>query len=278
MDKIFVEVPSQIGSAENVQMYQGDFGVAAIILSYKLVCQESNYYGPDCDILCIPHDDSNGHYSCNQFTGSIECLPGFEDPGTNCVCAIGDIQCLNPTTSTINIPTTYVTSINRIIQPQSSSATYGTSVILSPTSIIQSSTSTTTTTISRPIQSPISVMQSSTSTIVSSIVTGTTLSGVTITSEATMSSGTAMSSGTTMSSASNNEIVVVSTTSSSSSGNIESTMNDKKGMCVCYKHTDTHTHTQISEVIHHFCFIQVVQTKMKWVPLLVVLLVHFWLC
>ena len=54
----------------------------------------ANYYPEgECDVFCVPRDDSGGHFTCNPVTGERECLGGFTDPETNCtreVTAISD--------------------------------------------------------------------------------------------------------------------------------------------------------------------------------------------
>ena len=51
--------------------------------SYRVVCKDS-YFGSECNKACIPRDDSNGHFTCNQ-DGSIQCKPGWEGPDTYCI-------------------------------------------------------------------------------------------------------------------------------------------------------------------------------------------------
>ena len=34
---------------------------------------------------CMPQNDSEGHYKCNNETGARQCLAGYEDPTTYCV-------------------------------------------------------------------------------------------------------------------------------------------------------------------------------------------------
>ncbi|CAG9567901.1 unnamed protein product [Danaus chrysippus] len=44
-------------------------------LSYRVTCSP-HYYGPGCEVLCRPRDDSFGHYTCSS-TGEIVCKPGW---------------------------------------------------------------------------------------------------------------------------------------------------------------------------------------------------------
>ncbi len=45
------------------------------------MCREG-YFGPDCG--CSPRDDSTGHFTCDT-NGIKMCLPGYQNPQTNCV-------------------------------------------------------------------------------------------------------------------------------------------------------------------------------------------------
>ena len=72
----------------------GKNNIASLTLSIRVVCKES-YTGSDCgNMICEPRDDSTGHFTCD-INGKKVCLPGYQNPGTNCVEAV-----------TIMIPTT----------------------------------------------------------------------------------------------------------------------------------------------------------------------------
>lgn len=50
-----------------------------------MVYCEDNYYGKKCDKYCYGQDhDSTGHFTCDVNTGEKICLPGWEQPATNC--------------------------------------------------------------------------------------------------------------------------------------------------------------------------------------------------
>ena len=51
-------------------------------------CQPNYYPKESCDVLCIPQNNSEGHYKCNPVTGEIICLEGYEDPSTYCVAPV----------------------------------------------------------------------------------------------------------------------------------------------------------------------------------------------
>ena len=47
---------------------------------------EPNYYPRNsCSVMCIPRNNSEGHYTCDSVTGDKICLEGYKDPSTNCV-------------------------------------------------------------------------------------------------------------------------------------------------------------------------------------------------
>ena len=65
----------------------GKNNIASLALSIRVVCTE-NYTGSDCgDMICEPQDDSSGHFTCD-INGNKVCLPGYQNPGTNCVEAV----------------------------------------------------------------------------------------------------------------------------------------------------------------------------------------------
>ena len=76
----------------------GKNNIASLTIdNIRVICKE-NYTGSDCgNIVCEPQDDSTGHFNCTT-DGNIVCLPGYQDPETNCVEAV-----------TIMIPTTDIT-------------------------------------------------------------------------------------------------------------------------------------------------------------------------
>ncbi|RWS17791.1 neurogenic locus protein delta-like protein [Dinothrombium tinctorium] len=56
----------------------------ALTYAYRVVCQE-NYYGPQCETLCKPRDDSYGHFNCSA-SGEKICYKGWK--GSYCDKAI----------------------------------------------------------------------------------------------------------------------------------------------------------------------------------------------
>ena len=86
----------------------GKNNIVSLALRIRVVCKE-NYNGSDCgNMICEPQDDSTGHFTCD-INGNKVCLPGYQNPGTNCVEAV---TTMIPTTTTetntmetISIPT-----------------------------------------------------------------------------------------------------------------------------------------------------------------------------
>ena len=84
-------LPKYTDNSTNCVMCQGNFE--------KPDCTEcdAKFQGPNCDMcvpnyypqgicvkFCQPRNDFLGHFTCNPVTGEKECLPGFEDPATDC--------------------------------------------------------------------------------------------------------------------------------------------------------------------------------------------------
>ena len=61
----------------------GFYGIATFQAEFRVDCA-ADFYGSDCTTMCVPRNDSTGHYSCSD-TGDIVCLNGYTDPSTNCV-------------------------------------------------------------------------------------------------------------------------------------------------------------------------------------------------
>ncbi|KAK3100260.1 hypothetical protein FSP39_017060 [Pinctada imbricata] len=48
------------------------------LLDYKIrVYCDANYFGPKCEVYCVPQDDSSGHYTCDSATGKKICNEGW---------------------------------------------------------------------------------------------------------------------------------------------------------------------------------------------------------
>jgi hypothetical protein len=72
---------------------------AQLVYSYRVTCQP-NYYGDQCNILCRPHDDVYGHFTCSD-QGDVVCLPGWqgkycEDPICTPGCYKDQGNCTRP--------------------------------------------------------------------------------------------------------------------------------------------------------------------------------------
>ncbi len=95
----------------------------------RVVCREG-YFGPNCG--CSPRDDSTGHFTCDT-NGIKVCLPGYQNPSTNCV--EEERTTTEPTLETAQ-PTPQTT--------QRSTATFVTEAMttIEPTNIMQTSSTT----------------------------------------------------------------------------------------------------------------------------------------
>ena len=83
IDEIVVELPRNVGGRSLTRRtYDGRFGYASMDLSFRVSCAEY-FYGSDCGTLCVPPDDALGHFTCSS-DGELVCLPGYQNPLTNC--------------------------------------------------------------------------------------------------------------------------------------------------------------------------------------------------
>ena len=94
IDEVIVEVPSTLRLIAQSSTVAGEHGRVSLTLSYTLQC-ESNYYGSNCTKYCIPQDDNNGHYTCDNKTGEIVCRDGWQNPDSNCVEGEGQWTAIN---------------------------------------------------------------------------------------------------------------------------------------------------------------------------------------
>ena len=83
IDEVIFAVSSTLKRVASTTV-AGEHGRVSLTLSYTLQC-ESNYYGSNCTKYCIPQDDNNGHYTCDNKTGEIVCRDGWQNPDSNCV-------------------------------------------------------------------------------------------------------------------------------------------------------------------------------------------------
>ena len=86
VDTIFIEEPNiQPGSSfSNIVVYSGSVQntIVQIELSFRLRCR-NNYFGDNCETLCIPQDNDVGHFACDV-SGNVVCLAGYSDAETQC--------------------------------------------------------------------------------------------------------------------------------------------------------------------------------------------------
>ena len=106
----------------------GKNNIASLILRIRVVCNE-NYTGSDCgSMICEPQDDFSGHFTCD-INGNKVCLPGYQNPRTNCVEAVTTmIPITDATISTIQA--TSVQTTMDIVSIAAGAATVGLLILL----------------------------------------------------------------------------------------------------------------------------------------------------
>ena len=82
IDEVKVLVPGTKGEVTS-QTFIGTFGIVSLVLSYSLTCTQ-NYYGSNCTTYCVPSDNNMGHYNCDPSNGNKICLPGYQNPESDC--------------------------------------------------------------------------------------------------------------------------------------------------------------------------------------------------
>ena len=85
LDDIFINQSIQPNTGySQVTEYLGNSEKVSVHLRYQIYCQP-NYYGTNCATFCVAQNDNmNGHYTCNNADGSIQCRDGYENPSNNC--------------------------------------------------------------------------------------------------------------------------------------------------------------------------------------------------
>ena len=63
-------------------MYTGSVHSISISIDFNLLCDQF-YYGAKCEVFCQPHNDTRGHYTCDE-QGHIVCNHGYTGEQTNC--------------------------------------------------------------------------------------------------------------------------------------------------------------------------------------------------
>lgn len=82
VDRIVIQRTMSPGDSE-----RGDFSGQYISdlrmdIAVTVRC-DPNFYGSRCNSLCVPTDDSSGHYTCSA-NGQKVCNPGWIDPFYSC--------------------------------------------------------------------------------------------------------------------------------------------------------------------------------------------------
>ena len=83
IDRVVVNMTLGVSdSFTSIVRYNGWYNRANMQMSFRVRCQ-TNYYGATCDRLCVPRDDSGGHYTCDE-DGNRVCLSGYTDTSSLC--------------------------------------------------------------------------------------------------------------------------------------------------------------------------------------------------
>ena len=85
LDNIFIEM--QLEESNNftiIERFTGEMSKVSVNMSFRVRMCPENYYGVNCDVMCIAQNDNmNGYYTCNG-DGSIQCRPGFRNVSNSC--------------------------------------------------------------------------------------------------------------------------------------------------------------------------------------------------
>ena len=71
-------------------MYTGSAHSISIGIDFNLLCDQF-YYGAKCEVFCQPHNDTRGHYTCDE-QGNIVCNRGYTGEQTNCTTGVNSFK------------------------------------------------------------------------------------------------------------------------------------------------------------------------------------------
>ena len=104
VDEITIPIPRVDGQPVPTMTYTGICGRASLAAWIRVMCNTgfagtecqdcaANYYPEGrCDVLCIPMDNENGHYTCDPNTGDRICLSRYTNVNNNCLDCLGNRQ------------------------------------------------------------------------------------------------------------------------------------------------------------------------------------------
>ena len=82
LEDIFINLSLPVdGFVSNI--YNGN---RVTVNMYFFVNCQDDYYGRDCSTFCVPQNNQNGHYTCDEDDGSIICLPNYYGPECRTFC------------------------------------------------------------------------------------------------------------------------------------------------------------------------------------------------
>lgn len=82
VDTIVIQRRLSPGDSERDTFYGRHIGDFRMDVTVTVGC-DANFYGSSCNILCVPRDDKQGHYTCNS-RGHKVCNVGWIDPFYSC--------------------------------------------------------------------------------------------------------------------------------------------------------------------------------------------------
>ena len=80
IDRGLVRIEQEANGAFQEIKLQGENGLAIISFNLQVSCAQD---GCQLKAGCLPRDDLFGHYTCAD-NGDLVCLPGFQNPTTDC--------------------------------------------------------------------------------------------------------------------------------------------------------------------------------------------------
>lgn len=82
IDRVVINSNLAAGSSISARNYLGIYSKVTMRMAVTILCN-TNFYGSDCTRVCIPRDDSSGHFTCDS-NGDIVCRPGWTNVASMC--------------------------------------------------------------------------------------------------------------------------------------------------------------------------------------------------
>ena len=104
VDVIITNLTQTVGGMAEEETYMGNFGVVNFTFGITIHCVGTFSCGPDCESMCVPQNDSGGHFSCDE-SKCMVCLPGFQNETNNCIDCVPRPGCCEFHLSTASLVT-----------------------------------------------------------------------------------------------------------------------------------------------------------------------------